>query len=169
MRRLLFLVACTISLAGCGGGDESTDESTARVPVAEYVRRADDLCRDLAVKVNGLGGQQRIREIQEAGGSEADQLRALADVFGEQLQVISEFRQDVEAIGLPDAHADDAEQLLDETRSAEDELQRAIDAAREGDSGEFGNAISRYAGFSRQSASLARDSELNFAWCGAGA
>jgi hypothetical protein len=59
--------------------------------------------------------------------------------------------------------------ILEKTRSAEDELAKAISALRDGEEQEFAEAMQRYAGYSRQSASIARDSELNFAICGTGA
>ena len=83
--------------------------------------------------------------------------------------MIAEFRREIEQLGMPSAHRDDAERLLEKTRSAVDELEKAVASARKGDSETAREAIGRYAGFSAQSASIARDSELNFAICGSGA
>jgi hypothetical protein len=69
---------------------------------------------------------------------------------------------------MPSAHRDDAELLLEKTQSAEKELEKAVASAREGDLEKAREAIGGYAGFSSQSASIARDSELNFAICGSG-
>ena len=82
---------------------------------------------------------------------------------------MSEFRGDLEALGRPATGGEDVDQMLEKTRSAEDELARGIEAARDGDEEEFSEAMQRYAGLASQSSSIARDSELNFAICGAGA
>jgi hypothetical protein len=83
--------------------------------------------------------------------------------------VVSAFRRRFEALGTPSAHRDHAERLLEKTRAAEAELERAIEALRDGDGQEAGDALRRYAGLSQQTAAIARDSELDFAICGAGA
>ena len=83
--------------------------------------------------------------------------------------MISDFGRKIEQLGMPSAHRDDAKLLLDKTRSAVEELEKAVASARKGDSETAREAIGRYAGFSAQSASIARDSELNFAICGSGA
>ena len=98
-----------------------------------------------------------------------EQLERAAPVLAAQLRMISEFRRDIEQLGLPSDASRDAELLLEQTRSAEEELEKAVASARKGESERAREAIARYAGFSSQSASLARDSELNFAVCGSGA
>ena len=49
------------------------------------------------------------------------------------------------------------------------EILSGIASGRDGDGDEFTDAMQRYAGRASQSASIARDSELNFAICGASA
>jgi hypothetical protein len=90
-------------------------------------------------------------------------------VLRRQLTAVTAFRRKFEALGMPSEHRDDVERLLEKARSAERELDRAVDALEAGDEGVVTDALQRYAGFSQQSASIARDSELNFAACGAGA
>jgi hypothetical protein len=139
------------------------------IPAARYAERADALCRKLAVDVQKLRTQARLRTIQQQSASEPDAMKRSADVLAEQLTVIAAFSRRFEALGMPDEHGDDAQRLLGKTRAAEEELQQAIDALRAADEAEATSALQRYFGFSQQSASIARDSELNFAACGVGA
>jgi hypothetical protein len=170
----LGLVACGGD--GGGGPDEggspattSTTTSATTIPAAQYAKRADELCAQVAKKVIDARIQLRLGKIEQSDASEEDKLERAAPILAEQLQMISEFRRKIEQLGMPSAHRDDAERLLEKTRSAEEELENAVDSARESDSEKAREAIGRYAGFSSQSASIARDSELNFAICGAGA
>ncbi|MEK6275076.1 MAG: hypothetical protein AABM30_07015 [Actinomycetota bacterium] len=139
------------------------------MPPAQYARRADELCRREIVRLTDLRVRQRLHKIQVSAGTEEEKLARAAPVLAEQLRVISEFRRDFELLGWPSAHRDDAEALISKTSSAEKELQRVIDAGRSGDAAKAGDALRRYYGFATQSASIARDSKLNFAICGSGA
>jgi hypothetical protein len=172
------VVACwaCLGLAACGGDgagrdDEArnpTTKSGSTMPAAQYAKRADELCAQVATKVVDARIQQRLSKIERSDSSEEEQLERAAPILAEQLRMISEFRRKIEQLGMPSAHRDDAELLLEKTRSAENELEKAVASAREGDSENAREAIGRYAGFSSQSASIARDSELNFAVCGSG-
>jgi hypothetical protein len=157
------------ALAGCAGSEEDgTASETSTVSASQYAERADELCRRLLTDIVDLRVQERLREIQERDGSEDERMERSADVLAEQHALIGEFVREVEALGMPSEHRDDAELLIEKTRSAEAELEQAIDSLRAGDETEATEAMQRYAGFSQQSASIARDSELNFAVCGAG-
>jgi hypothetical protein len=168
-------VACWawLGLAACGG-DEDEAGSPARtsaktIPAAQYARRADELCGQVVTKVLDARIQQRLSRIEQSKAPEEEQLMQAAPILAEQLRMISDFRREIEQLGMPSAHQDDAERLLEKTRSAVEELEKAVASAQEGDSAASREAIGRYAGFSSQSASIARDSELNFAVCGTGA
>jgi hypothetical protein len=168
------VVACwaCLGLAACGGDEEAGSPaatSASTMPARQYARRADRLCAQVARKVIDARIQERLSEIDLSGAPEEEKLEQAASIMAEQLQMISEFRRNVEQLGMPSAHREDAERLLEKTRSAEQELEKAVAAARKGDSEDAREAIARYAGFSSQSASIARDSELNFAICGSGA
>jgi hypothetical protein len=175
VRHALALGLCLVGTvaAGCGGSDGNGEPGAASeeqtIPAARYVEQADELCRDLAVDVQQLRTQARLRTIQQRSASEREAMKRSADVLAEQLTVIAEFRRKFAALGTPDEHRDDAEGLLDKSRAAEEELERAIDALRQADEGKATGALQRYFGFSQQSASIARDSELDFAACGVGA
>ena len=177
MRFTACVVACVacLGLAGCGGdGDDDeaegpTTTSGPTVPAAQYAARADKLCSEVIRKVLDARIQQRLTRIERSNATEEEQVERAAPILAEQLRLISDFRRKIEQLGMPSAHRDDAERLLEKTRSAEDELEKAVTSAREGDSETAREAIGRYAGLSAQSASIARDSELNFAICGSGA
>ena len=136
---------------------------------AEYARRADEVCRREIAGVLAARTQQRLKQIQATSAPDEQKLRRAAPILAQQLELISDFRREIEALGLPDAHQEDARRIVDKARSAEAELARGIDAARAGDGPAFAEAMQRYAGFSVESASIARDSKLNFAICGSGA
>ena len=139
------------------------------MPAAQYTKRADKLCAQVVKKVLAARIQQRLSRIEQSDAPENEQVERAAPVLAAQLRMISEFRRDIEQLGLPSAHREDAERLLEQTRSAEEELEKAVASARDGDSEQAREAIARYAGLSSQSASIARDSELNFTICGSGA
>jgi hypothetical protein len=173
------VIACSASLglAACGGGGAGGDDkaespaktSGSTMPAAQYAKRADDLCAQVAKNVIDARIQERLAGIEQSDASEADKVKRAAPIMAEQLQMISEFRRKLEQLGMPSAHRGDAERLVEKTRSAENELEKAVASAREGDAEDAREAIGRYAGFSSQSASIARDSKLNFAICGSGA
>jgi hypothetical protein len=181
VRSAFCLIACSLCLgaAACGGNEDvdadargtSTAATTTRstVAAAEYARRADAVCRREISRVLAARTQPRLKQIQATSASEEQKLRRAAPILAQQLDLISDFRREIEALGLPDAHQEDARRIVEKARSAEAELERGIDAARAGDGAAFAEAMQRYAGFSIQSASIARDSKLNFAVCGAGA
>jgi hypothetical protein len=139
------------------------------MPAAEYARRADKLCRQEAAKVLEARTQERIGRIQNSSASEEEQVRRAAPILAEQVRIISEFRRKLELLGAPSAHRDDAERMVEKARSAEVELEHAAQAAKAGDTAQVREALVRYFGFASQSASIARDSGLNFAICGSGA
>jgi hypothetical protein len=175
VRFAAFVVACgaCLGLAACGGDDDeaaSPATTSARtIPASQYAKRADGLCGQVVAKVVDARIQQRLSRIEQSNASEAEKLERATPILAEQLRMISEFRRDIEQLGMPSAHRDDAELLIEKTRSAVEELEKAVASAREGDSEKAREAIARYAGFSSQSASIARESELNFAICGSGA
>ena len=157
MRRTLVPMALAVLLTGgCGGESSTTGSATGSTKVGttmsaeDYARRADELCRRAATEVTELGIQEKGQEILSGPGT-------------------TEEKRDIEALGKPATGGEDVDQFLEKTRSAEDELARGIAAARDGDEDEFTDAMQRYAGLASQSASIAQDSELNFAICGAGA
>ena len=175
MRFAACIVACCacLGLAACGGDDDEAGSpattSAKTIPAAQYAKRADELCAQVVTKVLDARIQQRLSRIEQSNAPEGEQVMQAAPILAEQLRLISDFGRKVEQLGMPSAHQDDAERLLDKTRSAVEELEKAVASAREGDSEAARQAIGRYAGFSSQSASIARDSELNFAVCGSGA
>jgi hypothetical protein len=168
------VVACwaCLGLAACGGDDDEAESSPTTsaktIRADQYAKRADELCAQVATKVIDARIQQRLSRIEQSNAPEAEKLEQATPVMAEQLRMVSDFARKVEQLGLPSAHRDDAELLLAKTRSAVKELEKALAFARKGDSENARHAIGRYAGFSSQSASIARDSELNFAICGAG-
>jgi hypothetical protein len=172
------VVACwaCLGLAACGGDGAGGDDearspgttSGSTIPADQYAKRADELCAQVATKVVDARIQQRLSKIEQSDASEDAKVERAAPILAEQLRMISEFRLGIEHLGTPNAHRDDAELLIEKTRSAEDELEKAVASARKGDSEKAREAIARYAGLSSQSASIARDSELNFAICGSG-
>ena len=175
MRGAICLGSMCFLLAACGGDDgrEGAEETgttqASTVPAAEFARQADKLCVRLGKQEVDARIQQRLHAIETSSASGEDKLRRALPILAEQLMIITEFRRNFERLGTPAAHADDVDAMLRKARSAEDELGSAIDSARSGDFLSANESLIRYAGFSNQSADIARDSELNFAYCGAGA
>jgi hypothetical protein len=165
---LLATIGAALAVSGCGGDSGSTAAGTT-ISADEYVSQADELCTRVAGQVSDLALREKGGEILSGGGSDQEKMDQLADLVEEQLKVISALRADMEQLGTPALGAEDVEQILDKTRSAEDELGQAVGALRDGDEIEFAAAMKRYGEFSQQSASIARDSELDFEVCGSGA
>jgi hypothetical protein len=158
-------------MAGCGGEEASAPAGTTATTMSgdKWAKRADELCQQVSAELLELDIQHKGQEILSGGGPQAEKLNRVADLLEVQLAAVSEFRGKVEALGRPQTGGEDVDMILEKTRSAEDELAKAISALRDGEEQEFAEAMQRYAGYSRQSASIARDSELNFAICGTGA
>lgn len=173
--RFKLVIACgaCLALASCGSADKTAVEASvpaaATVPAAQYAKRADELCRQQTVRLVDLRWQQRLRKVQTTPGTDEEKLVRAVPILEDQLNVISEFRRKFELLGRPSAHREDAEAMIIKTRSAEKELRRVIDAGRSRDTEKATDALQRYYGFATQSASIARDSKLNFAICGIGA
>jgi hypothetical protein len=167
----LFVLAVALLATACGGGDGNADGTltTSTLSAEEYARQADELCRDVLAEISELDLQAKGEEILSGPGSDEEKLAEIARLLEDQLQAITRFREGIEGLGRPSTGAEDVDRILEETRLAEQELEQAIDAARQGDDEGFAESMQRYAGYASQSASIARDSELDFAICGAGA
>lgn len=152
---------------GCGGGEGGGAGATT-IAADEYAQRADEICGRAAADVVGLDAEQRAREILSESGSDSEKMDRVADILDNQLEIIVEFREQLERLGRPSTGAEDVDAMLNKARSAEDELAGAVAALRDGDAEEFAEAAQRYAELSQESAAIARDSELDFAVCGSG-
>jgi hypothetical protein len=150
--------------AGCGGENGGAPEGNGELadqtlPVDQYVKRADDICRDVAQRVLALRGEL-------TGSPSADEV---ADVLAKQLRIVRGMRSRLGALGAPEGKREVAEEFVADIRDAEPHLERTIDAMRDGDENRANEAGQRYREASLESAREVRDSGLDFEVCGSGA
>ena len=158
---LLFLLG--VLAAGCGGETGTAAEENSRLadktlPVDEYVRRADDICRDVVRRVVKL--HSRVQ-----GSSSPDEV---ADALEQQLEIVREMEARLEALGSPEGKQEIAEEFVADIRDAEPHLERTISAMREGDQERANEAAQRYREASLESARQVQNSGLDFEVCGSG-
>jgi uncharacterized alpha-E superfamily protein len=119
--RLLVSGLLTLTLvAGCGGDT---------IPLAEYVERADDICRDVKAKTNAL-----VDEAEDAGGAGAER---------KFLQLNQQGRDRIHELPTPSERQEDAqafEQTLDDVIAS---LEDAAEAALERDDKAHDAALQR--------------------------
>ena len=162
--RAAMLLAVVIA-AGCGGdgsnGGGSPDSELAKtsLPVDDYVRRADDICRDTVRRVLELRAEVKGTPTAKEG----------AAVLERQLNLIRQMRARLAALGSPEGKREIAEEFIADIHDAEPHLENTIDALRDGDRQRVEESGQRYREATMESARQVRDSGLDFEVCGSGA
>ena len=115
---ILLLAVLALGLAACGGGDDGdgdaspatvsgtgssgsgssgTGSSADALPKDEFVRRGDEICRDLQTKAQALG-----REAQELAGVPLDDpqtTKAAAQIWHKQVDLVRELKTRFDELG----------------------------------------------------------------------
>jgi len=164
LRALPLLLLLGVLAAGCGGEtgtavEEKPQLADKTLPVDEYVRRADDICRDVVKRVLKL--RSRVQ-----GSRSPDEV---ADVLEQQLEIVRQMGARLEALGSPEGKRAIAEEFVADIRDAEPHLERTISAMRDGDQKRANEAAQRYREASLESARQVQNSGLDFEVCGSGA
>ena len=111
VRSAVCAIACSLCFgaAACSGDADrdssgtSTAATTTRstVAAAEYARRADAVCRREIARVLAARTQPRLKRIQATSASDEQKLRRAAPILAQQLELISDFRRELEALRPP--------------------------------------------------------------------
>lgn len=114
----LFVLAALV--AGCGGGDETTDE-TVTLTKAEFIEQGDAICK----KGNDLS-EKEAEEFAEAndfelGKASKEQLEeAVAEVL---VPNLNQQAEELDALGAPEGDEDKVEAIVVSLEGAADELE----------------------------------------------
>ena len=114
------LVALAALVAGCGGGDETTDE-TVTLTKAEFIKQGDAICKE--------GNDQSEEEAEEFAEENGFTLEKASD---EQLEeAVSEVlvpslnqqAEEIDALGAPEGDEEQIEELVSSLETAAEEIE----------------------------------------------
>jgi hypothetical protein len=172
MRRLFVLVAALVlpvGIAACGddgggsgSGSGSTDEATDEEAISldEWVEQADETCAANDDEVAELESP----DFDPTGDLSDEQLEEAADFWEELAGLQQELLDQLREIPPPDEDADEASDTLDIVQGAVDDLNAAVDAARDGDVDAYNEDLENaFDGFDDASAAAA---DLGLEVCG---
>ncbi len=114
------LAALSVLIAGCGGGDETTDE-TVTLTKAEFIKQGDAIC--------GEGNDQSEKEAEEfAEDNDFDLEKASKEQLEEAVSevLVSNLSQQVEdlnALGAPEGDEDQVEEIIVSLEGALEEIE----------------------------------------------
>lgn len=124
MNKLLTMTVAAVVLAalvaGCGGGDETTDE-TVTLTKAEFIKQGDAICQK--------GNDQSEKEAEEFAEENDFELEKASD---EQLEeavsevLVANLRgqlDELEALGAPEGDEEQVEEIIDSLEGATEEIE----------------------------------------------
>jgi DNA-binding NtrC family response regulator len=133
------------AVAGCGGGDGGD-----RLSRAEFVSRADTICREYEARLDALGQPTNV-----------DQLESFAD---RALPIAKDGREELGELAPPEDLEDTYDAWLEQGDEAIEIVERLRDAAADGDEAEIQRIAQEAERADAESNRLAR--ELGFKQCG---
>ena len=145
--RLVLGVAALVVVSGCAGGD-----GEERLSRAEFVSRADAICRKYEARLDALGQPTNVQE-----------LRSFAD---KALPIARDGREELGEVTPPEELEETYDAWLEHGDEAIEIVERLRDAAADGDQAEIQRIARDAEETDRQSNRLA--AELGFEQCGEG-
>ena len=134
------------------------DNPERRIPKAEWLRRADAICRDENAKRRELASPDFDPTDPDLGGV---QLREAARFLEATLAIADDTTAELDRLGLPDQDADAVRDILDDRERGRRAILDAVESARAGDAEDFregfGQASAAYAGAAEKAAALGLD------------
>ena len=146
MRGALLLLAGSVVLAGCGGGDGGD-----RLSQAEFVTKADAICQEYEAKLDALGQPQNEDE--------------LADFADKALPIAKDGRDRLGELNPPENQQKTYDRWLEQGDRAIEIVEDLRDAAEDGDRAEIQRIAQEAEQADRESNRLA--DQLGFKECGA--
>jgi hypothetical protein len=139
------LVALAALIAGCGGGDETTDSATATLTKVEFIKQGDVICEE-ANKEN----QAAAEEFAEENGFELEKANkeqleeTVAEVLGPSLKNQVE---ELDALGAPKGDEKKVEEITVAVEDAAEEIEDDPSLAFKGETLKKPNQLAEAYGF----------------------
>lgn len=118
---LAALLALAVLVAGCGGGDETTDSATVTLTKTEFIKQGDAICKEANEE-----NETEAEEFAEENGftlekASKDQLEeAVAEVLAPSL---NQQAKELDALGAPEGDEDKVEAIVVALEDATDEIE----------------------------------------------
>ncbi|HET8955489.1 MAG TPA: hypothetical protein VFN18_07515 [Solirubrobacterales bacterium] len=118
---LAAMLALAVLVAGCGGGDETTDSATVTLTKTEFIKQGDTICKE-ANEAN----ETEAEEFAEENGftlekASKDQLEeAVAEVL---VPSLNQQAEELDALGAPEGDEDKVEEIVVALEDATGEIE----------------------------------------------
>lgn len=120
-------LALALPLAGCGGGDETSSDTTQGTPLtqADFIAQADSICAQ---------GDKDLEQEQQAqfGNSQPTDAEVTAFVDDTLIPNLEQQANAIDALGPPDEDIDQVNAIVDALRGGIEELQTNPDSIVDG-------------------------------------
>lgn len=107
---LAALVALAALIAGCGGGDETTDSATVTLTKAEFIEQGDAICKE-ASEDNEAEAEEYAEEngfvLEKASKQQLEE--AVAEVL---VPSLNQEAEELDALGAPEGDEDKVEEIV---------------------------------------------------------
>ena len=142
---LAVLVALAALVAGCGGGDDTTDSATATLTKTEFIKQGDAICKE-ANEENEAEAEEYAEEngftLEKASKDELEE--AVAAVLVPSLEQQAE---ELDALGAPEGDEDKVEEIVVALEDATGEIEEDPSLIFEGKSLAKPNKLAKAYGF----------------------
>jgi hypothetical protein len=118
---LAALVALAALIAGCGGGDETTDSTTVTLTKAEFIKQGDAICKE-----GNEDNEAEAEEFAEKNGFTLEKAsdKQLEDAVGEVLvPSLNRQAEEINALGAPEGDEDKVEEIVVALEDATGEIE----------------------------------------------
>jgi hypothetical protein len=118
---LAALVALAALIAGCGGGDETTDSTTVTLTKAEFIKQGDAICKE-----GNEDNEAEAEEFAEKNGFTLEKAsdKQLEDAVGEVLvPSLNRQAEEINALGAPEGDEDKVEEIVVALEDATEEIE----------------------------------------------
>jgi hypothetical protein len=127
----MLVVASAALVAGCGGGGEETAEATPTPTKAEFIRKADSICKNAREKIVNVSLPQLSTLDNEPKASEELEYKLIATLL---VPTLEKELADLRALGAPAGDEAKIEKILQLFEGAVEEAQTEPESYVQGDS-----------------------------------
>jgi hypothetical protein len=118
---LAALVALAALIAGCGGGDETTDSATVALTKAEFIKQGDAICKE-ASEDNEAEAEEYAEEngfaLEKASKEQLEE--AVAEVL---VPSLNQEAEELDALGAPEGDEEKVEEIVVALEDATGEIE----------------------------------------------